>query len=145
MLGHHQLGVEHLQFIPENKDAVSPAYLSELRDALIRHKQQLDLYRQETGNITFLTPQNFRGEIRLPQFSPDGTYAVQVFLFADGIVLDRGISAFEVVQVGLARSLQPLAFAHPILFGFMFFAVAVVLLIGFLKLAVGETINLFRW
>jgi uncharacterized protein (TIGR02186 family) len=73
------------------------------RSAFVRLRMQHGLYRQETSAVTFLTPTLFRTGIPLPAEVPIGTYNVDIKLFADGVLLARTETAFEIVKVGFEQ------------------------------------------
>ena len=62
--------------------------------------------------VTFLTPTLFRASIPLPAEVPVGTYEVDVKLFADGAMIARTTSAFEIDQ-GRLRAVRRLRRARP--------------------------------
>jgi uncharacterized protein (TIGR02186 family) len=74
--------------------------------------------------VTFLTPALFRASIPLPAEVPVGTYEVDVKLFADGAMIARTASAFEIVKVGFERFIAGSAADHGILYGFATAAMA---------------------
>ena len=61
------------------------------------------LYREATSAVTFLTPTLFRTGIPLPAEVPIGTYNVDIKLFADGQLVTRTETAFEIVKVGFEQ------------------------------------------
>jgi uncharacterized protein (TIGR02186 family) len=73
------------------------------RSAFVRLRMQHGLYRAETSAVTFLTPTLFRTGIPLPAEVPIGTYNVEIKLFADGALLARTETAFEIVKVGFEQ------------------------------------------
>ena len=62
--------------------------------------------------MTFLTPTLFRGAIAVPADAPIGTYDVDVKLFADGAMVARTNSAFDIVKVGFERFIASSAADH---------------------------------
>jgi uncharacterized protein (TIGR02186 family) len=72
------------------------------RSAFVRLRAEHGLYREATS-ITFLTPTLFRTSIPLPGEVPIGTYDVDIKLFADGALVTRTDSAFEIVKVGFEQ------------------------------------------
>ena len=53
--------------------------------------------------VTFLTPTLFRTGIPLPGEVPIGTYDVEIKLFADGALVAKTDTAFEIVKVGFEQ------------------------------------------
>ena len=86
------------------------------RSAFVRLRSEHGLYREATSAVTFLTPTLFRTGIPLPAEVPIGTYEVDIKLFADGALVTRTDSAFEIVKVGfeqfVANSARQNGFAY---------------------------------
>src|SRR3954449_323810 len=93
------------------------------RSAFVRLRSAHGLYRQETSAVTFLTPTLFRTGIPLPAEVPIGTYAVEIKLFAEGALVTRTETAFEIVKVGfeqfVATSAHQNGFAYGLATAFM--------------------------
>jgi len=87
------------------------------RDELIRLRKQKHLYVEDANGVTFLTPDLFRANIRLPAEAPVGSYEVEVRLFAENTSLARETSALEVVKVGVEQFLATAARDHGFLYG----------------------------
>jgi uncharacterized protein (TIGR02186 family) len=73
------------------------------RSAFVRLRSEHGLYREETSAVTFLTPTLFRTGIPLPAEVPIGTYTVEIKLFADGALITRTETAFDIVKVGFEQ------------------------------------------
>jgi uncharacterized protein (TIGR02186 family) len=69
----------------------------------VRLRSEHGLYREDTSAVTFLTPTLFRTGIPLPAEVPIGTYEVDIKLFADGALVTRTETAFEIVKVGFEQ------------------------------------------
>jgi uncharacterized protein (TIGR02186 family) len=87
------------------------------RAALIRIKTEQGLYREAPNAVTFLTPTLYRTSIPLPAEIPVGNYEVDVKLFADGNMIARAPSAFELVKVGFEQFVANSAHNHGLLYG----------------------------
>ena len=73
---------------------------------------------QRDNGVTMLTPSVFRAEIPLPAEAPVGNYDVDVKLFAEGAMLVRTNSAFEIVKVGFEQFVANAAREYGLLYGF---------------------------
>jgi uncharacterized protein (TIGR02186 family) len=93
------------------------------RSAFVRLRSQHGLYREATSAVTFLTPTLFRTGIPLPGEVPIGTYDVEIKLFADGALVTRTDTAFEIVKVGfeqfVANTARQNGFAYGLVTAFM--------------------------
>ena len=87
------------------------------RANFIRLKTQHQLYVQKTNGVTLLTPTVFRAEIPLPAEAPIGNYDVDVKVFADGALLTRANSAFEIIKVGFEQFVANAAQDYGLLYG----------------------------
>ncbi len=73
------------------------------RSAFVRLRSQHGLYREDSSAVIFLTPTLFRTGIPLPGEVPIGTYTVEIKLFADGALVAKTDTAFEIVKVGFEQ------------------------------------------
>jgi len=73
------------------------------RKAFLRLQGRQGLYREDTAAVTFLTPTLFRTGIPLPGQVPIGTYDVEIKLFANGALVTKADSAFEIVKIGFEQ------------------------------------------
>jgi len=87
------------------------------RANFIRLKMQHGLYVQRTNGVTLLTPTVFRAEIPLPAVAPIGNYDVEVRVLADGALLARANSAFEIIKVGFEQFVANAAQEYGLLYG----------------------------
>jgi uncharacterized protein (TIGR02186 family) len=83
----------------------------------LRLKTQHRLYLQKDNGVTLLTPTVFRAEIPLPAEAPIGNYDVDVKVFAEGKLLNRANSAFEIVKVGFEQFVATAAMDYGLLYG----------------------------
>jgi uncharacterized protein (TIGR02186 family) len=87
------------------------------RQAFVRIKHDRGLYGETTNGVTFLTPTLYRASIFVPAEAQIGNYEVDVKLFADGAMIARTSSAFEIVTVGFERFIAGAAVDHGLLYG----------------------------
>lgn len=87
------------------------------REAFVRLKRDQGIYQQSPTAVTLLTPTVFRAAISLPTTAITGTYNVDVKLFADGAMIARTTSAFEVIKVGFEQFIAEAAHQHAVLYG----------------------------
>ena len=87
------------------------------RSAFVRLRSEHGLYREETSAVTFLTPTLFRTGIPLPAEVPIGTYTVEIKLFADGALITRTETAFDIVKVGFEQFVATTARQDGLIYG----------------------------
>ncbi len=87
------------------------------RVAFVRLQREHGLYREGRNAVTFLTPTLFRAGIPLPPEVPIGTYDVDIKLFADGALIARTETAFEIVKVGFEQFVADAARDNGLLYG----------------------------
>jgi uncharacterized protein (TIGR02186 family) len=121
-LRREQIGIAYAAF-PRGGDTVGD---EPFRDALLRIKSEHGLYSEGDNAVTFLTPTLYRASILLPAEAQTGTYEVAVKLFADGSLIARTNSAFELDTVGFERFIAFSAFDHGVLYGLATVLMAVV-------------------
>src|SRR5262249_35277216 len=80
VLQRHGIGLTNVDFGDSDQGASS----KEFRAALIRLREDRDLFQESDDGVTFLGRSLFRGSVELPVNVPIGRYTTQVFLFRDG-------------------------------------------------------------
>ena len=109
----HRVGPDYADVVPNDP----------FRSAFVRLRSEHGLYREATSAVTFLTPTLFRTGIPLPGEVPIGTYDVEIKLFADGALVTRTETAFEIVKVGfeqfVATSARQSGFVYGLVTAFM--------------------------
>jgi uncharacterized protein (TIGR02186 family) len=94
------------------------------RSAFIRLRTQRGLYREDPAAVTFLTPTLFRTGIPLPAEVPIGTYEVEIKLFANGALVTKTETAFEIVKVGFEQFVATTARQSGLIYGLVTAAMA---------------------
>jgi uncharacterized protein (TIGR02186 family) len=89
------------------------------RVAFVRLRAQHGLYLEAASAVTFLTPTLFRAGIPLPPEVPTGTYDIDIKLFANGALVTRTETAFEIVKVGFEQFVADAARRNSLLYGLM--------------------------
>ena len=87
------------------------------RSAFVRLRSEHGLYREDSSAVIFLTPTLFRTGIPLPGEVPIGTYTVEIKLFADGALVTRAETAFEIVKVGFEQFVAATARQNGFIYG----------------------------
>lgn len=87
------------------------------RQAFLRLQGERKLYLQKPNAVTFLAPTLFRASVPLPAEALVGSYAVEVMLFAEGEMIARTTSAFEISKVGFERFVVVAAHDYGLLYG----------------------------
>ena len=118
ILRRQQLGLNNVLLTqrvgPDYADVVAS---DPFRRAFIRLRTDLGLYQENTSAVTFLTPTLFRTGIPLPAEVPTGTYTVGIKLLADGALIAKTETAFEIVKVGFEQFVATTARQHGLLYG----------------------------
>jgi uncharacterized protein (TIGR02186 family) len=102
-----QIGTDLADVVPEDP----------FRKAFVRINAQHGLYQESDNAVTFLAPNLFRAAITLPAQAPIGTYNIDVKLLADGTMVARASSAFEVIKAGFEQVVAEAAHQRPFLYG----------------------------
>lgn len=113
-----QLGIPD-KLLPQQlgSDVGDVVHEDPFRASFIRLKMQHQLYLQRTNGVTLLTPTVFRAEIPVPAEAPIGNYDVDVQVFAEGALLTRASSAFEIIKVGFEQFVANAAQDYGLLYG----------------------------
>jgi uncharacterized protein (TIGR02186 family) len=110
-----QIGLDAMPLT--SSDTVEVISAGPFRQAFIRINAEQGLYQKSDNAVTFLTPNLFRAALPLPASAPIGTYHVDVKLLADGALVARASSAFEVVKAGFEQTVAEAARQQPFLYG----------------------------
>jgi uncharacterized protein (TIGR02186 family) len=113
-----QLGLDNALLLQRASVNIADASRRDpFRQAFLKLQMEHKLYTQDATGVTFLTPALFRAGIPLPAEAPIGNYEVDVKLFADGALIARAPSAFEVYKAGFEQVVSAAARDHGLIYG----------------------------
>jgi uncharacterized protein (TIGR02186 family) len=112
-----QLGIANIPLPEVIHNDVGDVGTDPFRAALVRLMRERGLYSEQPNAVTFLTPTLFRASVPLPGEVPVGNYEVDLKLFADGNMIARTNSAFEIVKVGVEQFVANAAHDYGVLYG----------------------------
>jgi len=117
-LRRQQIGIANTSLTQQiGPDVADVVPNDQFRQAFVRIKRDHKLYGETTNGVTFLTPTLYRASIFVPAEAKVGTYEVDVKLFADGAMIARTSSAFEIMTVGFERFIANAAVDHGLIYG----------------------------
>jgi uncharacterized protein (TIGR02186 family) len=108
--------------------ATSPDDEQAFRSAMIRLKEEQELFQENDDGVKFIGRSLFRANVALPVDVPTGRYTVDVYLFRDGVVASKSQGSLEVTKAGIEAVLYTLAFKHSFIYGLL--GVALALMMG---------------
>lgn len=94
-------------------------------DAIIRIRENADLYQRLEGQIVLDQQTLFRTAISMPANLTEGSYTTRIFLTRNGQVISKYQTAIDVRKVGLERWLFILSRENAFLYGLMSLAIAI--------------------
>ena len=94
-------------------------------EALIRLRENDDLYQYLEGTVDLEQDTLFRTSIKLPANLTEGDYATRILLTRNGEIVDEYVANIPVNKVGIERWLYELAQEQAILYGLMSLAIAI--------------------
>ena len=126
-LAKHRIGFENLRF-KLLSDAESPTSAQEeaFRNALVRIKEDQNLYQKRDFAVAFISRSLFRATVSLPANVPVGVYDVEIFLFRNGGLLDTHETELRIEKQGLERFIFNLAYENSLIYGLAGVLVAVI-------------------
>lgn len=125
----HEIGFDTLRLSPEKTaDMANPALAEEFRSALIRNKQNAELYVEDSGKVNFLGSRLFRTRVYFPSNLATGSYTADVYLVRDGAVISAQSTPLFVSKVGFGAEIYDFAYQWPMAYGLI--AVLLALLAG---------------
>jgi uncharacterized protein (TIGR02186 family) len=136
ILTENAIGLKHVRLTPstETGSTLSGAELEDYKAAIVRLKEQSDLYFTDDYGVAFIGRSLFRSSIELPPNVPVGPLSARVYLFHDGELLSEFSTRVELQREGIELVLYRFATNYSLLYGL--FAVLVASGAGLLASAV---------
>lgn len=120
-----QLGLDNVLLLQRAAVTIADASVEDpFRQAFIKLQSRKGLYREDPTGVTFMSPALYRASVPLPAEVPVGSYQVEVRLFADGALIARTPSAFEVYKAGFEQVVTNAARDHGFVYGLATVAMA---------------------
>ena len=94
--------------------------------ALQANMESIDLWPDQTGNVTLTENALFRSEVKLPANILSGTYDIRVLQFRNGVAISEDKTNLHIKKEGLSADIYSFAHNHPAFYGIfaILFAVA---------------------
>jgi uncharacterized protein (TIGR02186 family) len=136
LLEDNAIGIDFALLAPSSTTTseVTAAELKDYRAAVVRLKEDEDLYFRSDYGVAFIGRSLFRSSIELPANVPVGPLTALVYLLRDGELLSKFSTHVSLEREGLELVLYHFAMRHSLLYGL--FAVAVAVGAGLLASAV---------
>ncbi len=115
ILRRHQIGLDHLDLAVRVKEPGGDS--GAFRRALLRLMQQRGLYGDHVYDIGMLSHRLFRTDVHFPANVPVGTYAVEVYLIANGKVISFRTTPLTVRKAGVGAAIYDFAHSHAAIYG----------------------------
>ncbi|WP_158964406.1 TIGR02186 family protein [Chachezhania sediminis] len=94
-------------------------------EALIRIREEDDLYQELVGKVALDEETLFRTAISMPSALTEGNYHIRIFLTRGGEIVSHYTTTIDVRKVGLERFLFTLSRQQPLAYGLMSLAIAI--------------------
>jgi uncharacterized protein (TIGR02186 family) len=88
------------------------------RRALVRLKTRAGLYRESPRGLQIEEDGAFQARFIIPANAPVGAYAVDVFLFRNGRLIQRKPGEILITRIGVEKTIYSAAQTWPLLYGF---------------------------
>ena len=127
-LARHGIGLDNLALGP--RVAAPLDRVAIYRVALIRAKQEAELYGREVGTVAFTGERLFRIGLHFPANVRTGSYHVRLFLLRDGRVISEERRRIDIDRIGVGAQIFTFAHAQPAAYGIV--AILIALMAGWL-------------
>lgn len=113
-----ELGPDYLNsYLASSSRDIGDAKKDEFWQALLRSKQNNNLYASEATQVKFLGKRLFRADFFFPPNIPIGTYLVYVYLVKDKEVVSSQITPLFVSKIGAEAKIYDFAHRHSFAYG----------------------------
>ena len=116
-----RIGANNLRIVPISRIDVERV---EFRRALLRNKAQSGLYNEIQGAVKVIGGRLFRTRVFFPSNVPTGSYAAEVYLIRDGMIVSDQLTPLVVRKVGLEAEIYQFAHKHSALYGIIAIVIA---------------------
>ena len=128
VLAKYRIGTTRLPLKP--LDGTSPALANDYRSALLRLKQDNNLYTATSSSIKIIGGRLFRVELVFPSNVPTGIYAAEIYLFKNGRAVSISRKTLAVRKAGVEATIFQFAHQHAAIYGIV--AILIALFAGWL-------------
>jgi len=104
------------------------AEIVDYRRAVVRNRAREGLYVESPGGVEVLDGGLFRAGVRLPPVTPVGEYALDIYLFRDGVPIATRRTTLQVRKAGFEQAIYDFAHERAPLYGII--AVIIALIAG---------------
>jgi uncharacterized protein (TIGR02186 family) len=115
------IGAENLRIVPTRR---ADRDRTEFRDALLRNKRRNGLYGKDEGAVKIIGGRLFRTRVVFPSNVPTGSYAAEVYLVRDGVIIGDETTPLVVHKVGLEAEVFQFAHQQSALYGIIAITIA---------------------
>ncbi len=119
----HQIGVENIQMKP-SKEYADVEDWEEFRHAVIRNKENQNLYKWKPGALVFQGNRLFRTKINFPANLTVGTFGIDTYLIKKGEMVAFETTLLNVRKFGLEAEVYNFAHRHSFAYGVLAILVA---------------------
>lgn len=119
----HQIGVENIRIKP-SKEFEGTKDWEKFRHALIRNKEEQNLYRWKPGNLIFLADRLFRTKVHFPANVAVGTFGIDTYLIKKGEMVAFQTTLLNVRKFGIEAEVYNFAHRHSFAYGVLAILVA---------------------
>jgi uncharacterized protein (TIGR02186 family) len=127
ILEQNAIGLENVRLTPAAgaADELTAAELKDYRAAVVRIKEEEDLFLRDDYGVAFIGRSLFRSSVELPPNVPVGPLTAHVYLFREGELLSTFTTSVKLEREGIELVLYHFAMNYPLLYGIFAVVVAV--------------------